>query len=207
MILFYSVVGLGGATFLVLLGSARISTILLIPLVVTLLVAVVATSSIMLPEFTGAPWVPTSRELVSKILSMSELKPTELLYDLGSGDGRIVVAAAKDFGARSVGIEIDPFRVLYSRLKIFQLRLKNAKIVRSNFFDVDLRDADVVVLFLLQDTNDKLQRKLERELSKPNCRVVSLVFHFKGWEVIRADEEEMIYIYKPHPAKVFSSKP
>ncbi len=71
-----------------------------------------------------------------------------------------MIAAAKDFGARSVGIEIDPFRVIYSRLRIFQLRLADrVRIVRSNFFNIELRDADIVVMFLLQETMNKLQPK------------------------------------------------
>src|SRR5271169_3728376 len=115
MILFYFGMGLGAATILILLSTKGL-TLLVIISGVALLSVLVAISSIMLPEFTGAPWVPISRKLVGKILAMSELKPTESLYDLGSGDGRLVIAAARDFGALAVGIEIDPFRVLYSRL-------------------------------------------------------------------------------------------
>jgi SAM-dependent methyltransferase len=200
MILFYLVIGLVVVT-VIFLNTGLLSVILAL----TLVAAVVAISSIMLPQFTGAPWVPTSKELVGEILSMAELKPGELLYDLGSGDGRLVIAAERDFDARAVGIEIDPLRVLYSRLKIFQFHLKNAKIIRSNFFNVDLREADVVTTFLLQETNDRLQQKLERELTRPNCRVVSLVFQFKGWEEIKADRERMIYVYKPHPPMEMSA--
>jgi SAM-dependent methyltransferase len=170
------------------------------PLVIStavLVVVLILTASILMPEIKGAPWVPTSGRLVKKALEMAELKPGELVYDLGSGDGRIVIAAAKDFGARAVGIEIDPFRVLYSRLKISRLHLQDrVKIVRSNFFNVRLGDAEVVIVYLLQQTNNKLQYKLESEL-KPNCRVVSVVWKFEGWEVMRADEEEMIYVYRP----------
>jgi len=163
-----------------------------------LFVAVVISVSILAPEVKGAPWVPTSRKLVAKALTMAELKSGELVYDLGSGDGRIVIAATKDFGARAIGIEIDPFRVLYSRMKISQLHLQDrAKIVKGNFFNINFGDADVVVLYLLQQTNNRLQGKLEKELTKPNCRVVSVVWKFEGWDVIRADEEEMIYVYKP----------
>jgi SAM-dependent methyltransferase len=192
------IVVLSATTILTLSLSTQGLTAPLIVSGAALLVAVVAYASILVPEVKGAPWVPTSRKLVGKILAMAELKPGELLYDLGSGDGRIVITAARDFGARAAGIEIDPFRILYSRLRISQLRLKDkARIVRGNFFNIDLRDADVVVLYLEQETNNKLQRKLERELTKPNCRVVSFVWKFEGWEVIKADEEEMIYVYRP----------
>lgn len=170
------------------------------PLIISwtfLVVALIATVSIMWPEFTGAPWVPTSGKLVKKVLEMAELKKGEVLYDLGSGDGRFVIAAARDFGATAKGIEIDPFRVLWSRLRIFVLHLgRNARILRSNFFNIDLRDADVVIMYLLQETNNKLQSKLESEL-RPGSRVVSVVWQFAGWELIRRDEKEMIFVYKP----------
>jgi hypothetical protein len=199
LVLFYLVMGLGVVTILLLGTTTQTFSLPLIISTIALLAIVVAISSIMLPQFTGAPWVPTKKELVGKILSITELKSGELLYDLGSGDGRLVIAAVRDFRARAVGIEIDPFRVLYSRLKISQLHLNGkARILRTNFFKVDLQAADVVVLFLLQETNDKLQLKLERELD-PNCRVVSLHFQFKGWEELRADKEEMIYVYRPRP--------
>jgi SAM-dependent methyltransferase len=198
MILFYLAVGLG-VIFLIFFNLMGGFTVLSIILALTLIIAVVAISSIMLPQITGAPWVPTSRELVNKVLTIAELRPGELMYDLGSGDGRLVVAAARDFGAKAIGIEIDPIRVLYSRLKILQLHLNGkARIIRRNFFDLDLKDADVVVTFLLQATNDKLQQKLEKELTRPNCRVVSLVFQFKGWEEIAIDRERMIRVYRPH---------
>jgi len=195
---FFLVEGLGIAAIVALTLTIKSWSVPLILATLALLVALVTTASIMLPEFTGGPWVPVSRNLVGKILAMSELKPGELLYDLGSGDGRIVIAAARDFGARAVGIEIDPFRVLYSHLKILQLRLKDkARIVRGSFFNIDFRDADVVVLYLLPETNDKLQLKLEKELAKPNCRVVSVRFRLEGWEVIKADEKVRIYVYRP----------
>lgn len=206
MVLFYLSIGLAAVVILILQASTKSLWLPLVISSVGLIVVTVAISSIMLPEFTGAPWVPMSSEKVGKILAMCQLKESEVLYDLGSGDGRIVIAAAKDFGARAVGIEIDPFRVFYSRLKIFQLRLRGrAKILRGNFFNFDLGQADVLVLFLLQKTNDKLRGKLERELTKPDCRVISVVFRFEGWELVREDSEEMIYVYRPHPALKESS--
>lgn len=179
------------------------TTNLTLPFIISgaaLIVVMIATASIMGTSVTGAPWVPTRQELVKKALEMAELKPGELLYDLGSGDGRIVITAARDFGVRAIGVEIDPFRVLYSRLKIRWLGLTGkARIIRSNFFNVELRDADAVVLYLVQETNDKLQSKLEKELTKPDCRVISIVWKFNGWQLLRADEDGMINAYRPHP--------
>jgi precorrin-6B methylase 2 len=200
MILFYLCMSLGAAVIYILATSTRGLADFLILSGIGLAGIVVVMSSIMLPEFTGAPWVPISKDLIRKILDLSQVQPGEVLYDLGSGDGRIVIAAARDFGAKARGIEIDPLRVLYSRLKITQFRLRGkAWVIRKNFFEVDLHDADVVILYLLEKTNDKLQGKLEREL-KSTSRVVSIVFHLKDWQIIRSDEESRIYVYCPrHP--------
>jgi SAM-dependent methyltransferase len=179
-------------------GSTGKPGIFLVASLAILAISLVGAASILVPEFFGAPWIPTSRGLVHEILSLSEVRPGEVLYDLGSGDGRIVLEAAREYGAIAIGVEIDPFRVLYSRTRIARLGIGNrAKILRGNFFDVDLGDADVVVLYLLQSTNDRIQSKLERELRKPGCRVVSVVWEFKGWDLIRKDEKGVVRVYTP----------
>lgn len=152
--------------------------------------------SFVIPSLRGAPWVPSPTETIRKMLVLAKLKPGERLYDLGSGDGRIVLISAREFGAISTGIEIDPFRASYSRLLIRLSRLGGrARVVRSSFYTVNLSDADVVTLYLLQETNDRLKPKLEKEL-KPTCRVVSRVFKF-DWDLIDADLESKIYVYSP----------
>jgi SAM-dependent methyltransferase len=193
------ILGFSTLAIYLLYQSNKSITWLLIVTVIVLIVATAAVSSIMLPGFVGAPYVPTSSDLVTRILSLAEIKPGDVLYDLGSGDGRLVISAARDFGAISVGIEIDPFRVLFSRIRIWRQNLaRRVRIIRNNFFKIDLKDADIVVMFLLQETNDRLQRKLEQDLKKPDARVVSIVFQFRGWKLIRADEMNMIYVYEPH---------
>lgn len=163
------------------------------------IVALVVALSIFLPGAIGAPWVPTSRGVVRRMLVMADVRPEEVLYDLGSGDGRIVIAAAKEFGATSIGVEIDPFRYLFSRIRIRILGLGGrARIEWKSFYNVDLGKADVITLYLVQGTNDKLKPKLEREL-KPTCRVVSHVFKFSGWKLLKADEKAAIYVYSPLP--------
>jgi len=162
-----------------------------------LIVALVVALSIFLPGAVGAPWVPTSTGVVRRMLVMADIRPDEVLYDLGSGDGRIVVAAAKEFGATSVGVEIDPFRYLFSSIRIRLLGLgSRARIEWKSFYNVDLAKADVVTLYLVQGTNDKLKPKLEREL-RPTCRVVSHVFKFSGWKLLKADEKAAVYVYSP----------
>ena len=124
----------------------------------------------------GAPWIPTSGKKVLKMLAralaMADVQPNEIVYDLGSGDGRIIITAAREFGAQSVGIEANPLWVCWTRLLLTLYRLEQVRVDWGNFFHKDLREANVVTLYLLQETNEKLQQKLEEEL-QPGTRVVT----------------------------------
>ena len=143
----------------------------------------------------GAPWVPTSAETVNEMLSMAGVNSGEVVYDLGSGDGRIIIAAAKRFHARSVGVELNPLWVLWTRLKVAVLGLRGkTKVIWGNFFNVDLSKADVVTLYLIQNSNDKLEPKLKEQL-KPGSRVVSHVFTFYDWHPVKANPNSQIYLY------------
>jgi SAM-dependent methyltransferase len=147
----------------------------------------------------GAPWVPTRRRVVRRMLSLAEVRPGETVYDLGCGDGRVLVTAARRFGARAVGVEIDVSRFLWSLAAIAVLGLwRRVRLVRGDLFRQDLRGADVVVTYLLQDTNDRLQAKLLREL-RPGARVVSNTFRFSGLRLAASDEEYGIYLYRIEP--------
>lgn len=144
----------------------------------------------------GAEWIPTSMNTVRKMLSMANVSPDDIVYDLGSGDGRTIITASKEFGAKSVGIEADPIRLLWSRLRIRRLGLTNhTSVIWGNFFKKDLSEANVVTLYLFQSTNDKLVRKFEREL-RPGTRVISHVFTFKSWTPIEVDDKHNLYLYE-----------
>lgn len=147
----------------------------------------------------GAPFVPMDRGVVERVMKHGEVGPGKKFYDLGSGDGRLVIAAALR-GADAVGVEIDKIRVFYSNLWIKVLRLADhAKIIRGNIFDQDFSDADVVNLYLLEETNDKLKPKLEKEL-KPGTIVVATAFKVDGWKPVKIDPRGTvygpIYVYK-----------
>jgi cyclopropane fatty-acyl-phospholipid synthase-like methyltransferase len=147
-------------------------------------------------SFRGAPWFPTSLANVRKMLAMADVQPGEVVYDLGSGDGRVIIMAARRFGARAVGIEIDPLRYLWTRMLITVLGLQGeVRVVWGDFFDQDLSQADVVTVYLLQKTNTRLMDKLRREL-RPGARVVSNTFIFPGWALARKDSEAQLYMYK-----------
>lgn len=143
----------------------------------------------------GAGWEPTSRRKVRKMLEMSGAGPSDVVYDLGSGDGRIVLEAARTFHAKAVGVEADPLRVLFSRLVVAVHHLKGTvRIVWGNFFHVDLSEATIVTLFLSQGTNKKLKSKLLAEL-KPGTRVISYVWTFDDWTPILKDVNDQLSLY------------
>lgn len=146
-----------------------------------------------------ALWQPTDRVTVRRILLLGEVKPDEHVVDLGCGDGRIVVAAAREFGARSTGVEIDPLRVLWARIWAWLAGVSDSvRIVRANMYAFDVSDADVVILFLSATSNFKLQERLRRTLSD-HARVVSYYHPIWGWEpdvVGEARDGYPIYVYQ-----------
>ena len=121
-------------------------------------------------------YVPTPPEVVEAMLQVAQVKSTDVIYDLGSGDGRIPITAAQKFGARGVGIDINP-----ERIKEANDNLKKAgvgdkvKFLTADLFETNISEATVVTLYLLQSLNEKLRPKLFREL-KPGTRVVSHAF-------------------------------
>jgi SAM-dependent methyltransferase len=144
----------------------------------------------------GAPWVPTHRDIVDRMLRMAGVKPGEVVYDLGCGDGRVLVVAARRYGARAVGVELDLGRYLWSVLNVTVRGLwGRVRVIRGDLFGVDLHSADVVFAYLLQDTNDRLKEKLRSEL-RPGARIVSNTFHFSGLPLARMDDDLKLYLYR-----------
>jgi len=129
----------------------------------------------------GAPYVPTPRHVVMKMLTLADVSSADVVYDLGSGDGRILITAAKKFGARGVGIEIDSQLVRTARRKARRAGVADQVTFRQgNLFGADLSTATVVTLYLWPDMNNRLRPKLQREL-KPGSRVVSHSFDIDKW--------------------------
>jgi len=147
-------------------------------------------------EMIGAGFQPTSKKLVDKMLEMVEIGPNDVLYDLGSGDGRIVMKAVTKYGVTAVGIEADVLRVLWSRLFIFFHGIQNkTKIKWGNFFNEDINEATVVTLFLGDKTNQKLKEKLMKELNK-GTPIISYIWTFDGWIPTKVNRNDEIYLYK-----------
>jgi SAM-dependent methyltransferase len=119
-------------------------------------------------------YVPTPERVVHAMLRLAGVTPADVVYDLGSGDGRIPIAAAREFGARGVGIEIDPNRIRDAAARLARSGLASSVIfLNQDLFGADISTATVVTLFMSQGVNLKVMPKLKREL-KPGARVVSL---------------------------------
>ena len=126
-------------------------------------------------------FVPTSEEAVQVMLKMAEVKATDVVYDLGCGDGRIPIMAAKYFGARGVGIDIDPKRIVEAKENARIAGVENrVRFEENDLFEADIHEATVVALFLGNSIDEKLRPKLLREL-KPGTRVVSNTFRMGDW--------------------------
>lgn len=127
-----------------------------------------------------APYVATKDEFISKVLKKAGAKKGKVFYELGSGDGRVVMAAAK-LGTRSFGIEQSWLRVWYSRYKAKRLGLKNAFFFHGDIFQRNYYPADLIYIFLLPKGVKKLEPKLKKELKK-GSKVITQTFHFPTWE-------------------------
>jgi tRNA A58 N-methylase Trm61 len=134
-----------------------------------------------------APFVPSPMIVVERMLRIADLQPSEIVFDMGAGDGRTVIMAAKSFGARGVGIELREDLAKKALASINENNLNDrVTIVNSDMFLVNLSNADVVFLYLTTSANDKLRPKLETDLKK-GTRVISHDYEIIGW---RADKVE-----------------
>ncbi len=128
------------------------------------------------------PYVPTPTQVVAEMLRLANVTEKDVVYDLGCGDGRIVITAAKQYGARGVGIDIDPERIKESNANAQQAGVADrVKFTTQDLFKTDLSEATVVTLYLLPEINLKLRPKLLQEL-KPGTRIVSHSFDMGDWK-------------------------
>ena len=140
-------------------------------------------------------FVPTPEPVVKAMLRMAGVGPNDVVYDLGCGDGRIAVAAARDFGARSVCIDIDPRRIKEARASAKAAGVEDrVEIRQGDLFEADISDATVVTLYLLERLNVKLKPKLLKEL-RPGTRVVSQTFRMGDWQPHAEQEVNGTSIY------------
>jgi cyclopropane fatty-acyl-phospholipid synthase-like methyltransferase len=152
--------------------------------------------------------VPSPQPVVEKMLEAAGLKPGETVYDLGCGDGRILITAAERFKAKGVGVELSARLVKEAQEMVRRRGLQNwVTIIQGDLLEADVSPADVVTLYLLTSSNARLQPRLEQAL-KPGARVVSHDFAMRGWEPARVEKVQVsnrthtIFVYeikKPPP--------
>ncbi len=143
----------------------------------------------------GAPFVPTKKSAAESMIALAHLKKGTVVYDLGSGNGKLLFLAAKR-GARATGYEINPGLVIYSSLLSFFSPYRNQVCTKwKNFWHADIRDANVVFIYLLPWKMDRLAAKLKKDCNKGTI-IVSNSFIFPGWKIIRQDRANHIYVFK-----------
>lgn len=166
-------------------------TVVLIIILILLISAAIAGLSF-------APWVPARKKDLERIFRIAGLKTNNVFYDLGCGDGRTVIYAAKKFNAKSIGIEISLFNFLICKIKQLAATDKNITFKFKNLFKEDLVGADVVYFFGMPDKLKKLKPKLEKEL-KSGAKIISYAFSVEGWQPVLVDKpserEVGIYLY------------
>jgi protein-L-isoaspartate O-methyltransferase len=147
-----------------------------------------------------APYVASPQRVVDRMLEMANLKPGETVYDLGCGDGRILITAVQRYKVKAVGVEIAEKLVAEANRNLARAAVGDmARIIHGDLMEVDLSPADVVTIYLMTQANEKLRPKLEKSL-KPGARVVSLDYSVPGWKPTRVDKSEesrghLIYLY------------
>jgi cyclopropane fatty-acyl-phospholipid synthase-like methyltransferase len=162
--------------------------------IITLLAALQAP----VPRTPDVIFVPTRESVADEMLKMAKVTSTDVVYDLGSGDGRIVILAAQKYGARAVGIEISPRLVGIARQVAREGEIEHrVSFVQGDLFEADVAAATVVMLYLSPTVNAKLAPKLRQEL-RPGTRIVSHQFPIGEWKAeqsVRADDGTLLYLY------------
>jgi cyclopropane fatty-acyl-phospholipid synthase-like methyltransferase len=174
--------------------------------IVTLLTVAALPSLAQVPRYTNklAPFVGSPARVVDRMLELANVKPGEMVFDLGSGDGRIVIAAVKNYKAKAVGVEISPKLAAMANERIHKEGIDSeAKVIEGDLLKADLTGADVVTIYLTTPLNAELRPRLEKFL-KPGARVVSHDYAVPGWKPTKREEldnKHLIYLYEMPPVK------
>ncbi|WP_224998692.1 cyclopropane-fatty-acyl-phospholipid synthase family protein [Cesiribacter sp. SM1] len=165
-------------------------------LLMILCATVFVSAQVTRPVQKDVPYVPTSQKVVEAMLDLANVQGNDVVYDLGCGDGRIVITAAKKHGATGTGVDIDPVRIEEANENARKANVTDkVKFVEGNLFEMDLSDATVVTLYLLPSVNMKLRPQLLEQL-KPGTRIVSHAFDMGDWEpekTIKVDNSTIYY--------------
>lgn len=172
--------------------STFLITLILILIILLFVVYVMLHANALLSYFIGgAPFLPTPLTVMETMLELAEIRPDELVYDLGCGDGRLLIEANYTYKARAVGVDISPFFCWIARIKA---RLCNAEItiIQADMMKIDFSNADVLFCYLMPAQMEKLETKFLQ--LKKGCRIISLRFEMPNWEpACRVDRKDSIH--------------
>lgn len=170
----------------------------IVTLIIVSAVIVFLTISFYITIFGGGPFVPTPMKAVHKVLKHAGIKKGQKIYDIGAGDGRFIHFAEKDYQANATGFELDPFVYFLAKIRQWFFGWKG-KMVRSNFLNHNISDANVVLCYMLPKTLARFQKKFDKELKK-GARVVSYAFHIGTWKpkkiIPKRGKISKIFIYE-----------
>lgn len=145
----------------------------------------------------GGPFVPSNNKTAHAMVTLATLKKGMTVYDLGSGDGRMLFLAA-DQGAKAIGYELNPILAFYTKIRSwFSPNRKNITVHCKNFWTADIHDADVIFVYLLPWHMERLGEKIQREAKKGTV-VISNSFIFPHWNIIREDPSNHVYAFRIH---------
>ena len=150
---------------------------------------------VIVPALFGAPWHPISRRDLKRALDFCDAKAGERLVDLGSGDGRVLIAAAKEYDLIGTGIEIDPIKVWLANLRVRWAGVQDkVKIVQANIFDTDYGEADILFIYLTHQALDRLFPKILEQL-KPNVKILCYRFCIQGMTPDKVNSDKTLFLY------------
>lgn len=161
----------------------------------TIVFLLIALSMLWPPDSPWAPWWRTSRRIARAMCKIAGVTDKDVIYDLGSGDGSALLTAAEEFGAKGIGIEIDPTRVWISQFRSqFQPEKDKVHFLKKNFFDVDVSDATVIFVYLVPKALLRLKFKFAKEL-KPGTRIVSFRYKIPYLPLLKEDKLHQLFLY------------
>jgi len=147
------------------------------------------------PDSPWAPWWRTDSETAAAICKLAKVNKKDIIYDLGCGDAEVLLLAAKEYGAKGVGIEIDTLRLITAKIRVLKNRLrKQVKIKSGNFFKQDLSKATIVNVYLVPKTLEKLKPKFLKELN-PGTKIVSYRYE-TSFKKVAEDKKRKLFLYK-----------
>jgi predicted RNA methylase len=151
---------------------------------------------LIVPIISGLPWIPTQPPRIRRALELAQVAPGDIFYDLGSGDGRVLIMAAREFGAQAIGIEISPLHCFFTAISALYLGISNrVKIRWASYYKVDFSNADVLFVYMTSKEVSRLRPQLESQL-RPGTRVITISCEIVGWQPIKFNREDVIFIYQ-----------